>query len=174
MTEWRPIEGYMYPYRVSDTGVVQKQEKYGQWRTLKQYRSPVWDGHTTRLRKRDGTQYITSTARLVVTAFIRPLALGEVAIHIDSDPENDRPENLMIGKKGMRSPESIGNGKEVTVYDADENIIGTYRTVKDSAAAEGVCVNAIRRSARQHAICAKTGHRYSYKVCWDTRGDMKR
>ena len=103
MTEhWRPIIGYEGLYEVSDHGRVKSLERRshlygGRYRTYPEMiRTPVdiFGGYKAVKLTRDRRRIQRTVHTLVLTAFVGPRPDGLVACHNDSNPTNNRLENL--------------------------------------------------------------------------------
>lgn len=107
---WRPVPGYEGLYEVSDLGRVKSLERTcfnGLVNRLVRERilRPTQQACQTVGLCRDGLHETWTIAQLVLTAFVRPARLGEVAVHKDTDKWHHALSNLeWVDKQDTRHP----------------------------------------------------------------------
>lgn len=107
--EWRSVVGREGRYQVSNHGRVRSLDRVVrskatgrmrvQGRLLKRQSGPL--GHKHLGLSQDGVRRTEQVARLVLTAFDRPPADGEVARFRDGDAGNPRLGNVLWGPQGL-------------------------------------------------------------------------
>lgn len=105
--EWRPVEGYVGLYEVSNLGRVRSLPRFVRsrgggtasidGRILKP--SPVEGGYLQVRLARDGRQKAVNIHRLVLAAFCGPRPPGMETRHLNNDPADNRVENLRWGTR---------------------------------------------------------------------------
>lgn len=98
---WKPICGFEQLYEVSNLGNVKSLSKYVQNHSKMQYRperilrpSISNTGHLAVILCKEGKTYPRAVHRLVATAFIPNPENKPVVDHIDTNPANNRADNL--------------------------------------------------------------------------------
>ncbi len=101
--EWRPISGFD-GYEVSSLGRVRNWHRRGYKRSGQSAEpshllAPMRNrkGYLTVHLWANGGKFTRFVHRLVIDAFCGPGQEGEVCRHLDGNPQNNRPENLMWG-----------------------------------------------------------------------------
>lgn len=159
---WVNIEGYKFPYRVSDEGVAQKLHK-GEWISL---RPRIHGGHAdVTLRKRDGGRTTVSLARLVADAFMKDYKPGMCLIHKNGSKLDCSVYNLKLGT--FSDCGKIGGkatGKAVLKLDKDWNVVEIYRSAAEAAKKNFFDKSAISQQCRGKRVKAATdGYYYRYE-----------
>ncbi len=132
MARWKELEGYKYPYRVSDEGEVQKQLKNGKWVTLKPY--PYSGQYRVQLWLPDGSWKRVQVSKLVVDAFLGGTPPGMLRVHKNGMKRDNAVENITFkslsdAAKGNRP----GNSLPVAKVDRNGKIVAYYRSGSEAA-----------------------------------------
>lgn len=148
---WRPVKGLEDRYEVSNTGLVRSKP-----RILKSFPALKGGHHQINL----GVQRRTYVHRLVAEAFLAPDPERLWVNHKNSDPSDNRVENLEWCTPG----ENIAHGYRhngrvhpaaVAVVAVSENgeILETYRSLADAARAKKVTKGSIASAVRRGGRC---------------------
>lgn len=154
---WKEITGYMFRYRISDQGIVQKHNtKTKQWITL----VPVLKNHAAvRLRRKDGTYHEASLPALMDWMFRGGYAKknGLYQIHKNGSKLDCSLENLM-----PLHPKEVGK-----MFSGRGSRKPVIRTGKDG---ESVVYPSITEAARKNGITTSVLYAQLYKNRTDPRG----
>ena len=159
---WASIEGYKFPYRISDEGVAQKLHN-GEWVSL----SPrLHNGHTNvTLRTKDGGRTTVPLARLVADAFMGGYKPGMCIIHKNGSKLDCSVYNLKLGT--FSDCGKIGGKftcKTVLKLDEDWNVVEIYRSAAEAARKNFFEKSAISMHCRgKRAKAATDGYYYRYE-----------
>lgn len=123
MEQWRPVVGHERHYEVSNLGRVRslpRKVQHGrggglrtlQGRILKRYAVKKGHGYIAWhvSLSNEGRVKKHRVAHLVLAAFDRPRLAGEIARHIDGNPDNDRSENLKWGTPKQNGEDMVRHG----------------------------------------------------------------
>lgn len=131
--EWRTLDGYRYPVRVSDQGDVERQLPNGKWRKLTPYRDKQ---HSWRVRPYlpNGKRRSESVSKLVADCFLGGTPPGMCRVHKNGMQHDNAVENIVFrsfsgAAKSQRPPRS----KPVAKVDKDGNVVAVYKTQKEAA-----------------------------------------
>lgn len=105
METWLPIPGYEGLYEVSDLGNIRTVRLLMQTRSTKTGRPllQLWKG---------GKGKMFSPHKLVLLAFKGPPAEGQMGLHNDGDPWNNRVENLRWGTCKENYADAVKHGTQ--------------------------------------------------------------
>lgn len=106
--EWREIPGYDPDYQVSNTGLTRSFKSGWEWRLIRPF---VDDrGYTGISLFKDGSKVRAAVHRLAAIAFIPNPENKPFVNHLDSDPKNNRLENLewVTAKENMQHASLAG------------------------------------------------------------------
>lgn len=138
---WKLIEGYKYPYRISDQGEIQKWDGK-RWRTLKPYcynRQP-----RIHLWLPDGTWKRVLISKLVADAFLGGTPPGMCRAHRNGMVKDNAAENIVFKTRAeaavMRRP---GNSRPVLKVDRAGNVVAIYQSTAEAARANHISQAAI-------------------------------
>lgn len=119
---WRDVPGFEGAYQVSDAGHVRSVDRtiwrLNRWGVVAAIRlkgrllspfSRESGGHKIVALGKGNLQFVH---RLVLSAFVRPVAEGEEARHLDGDPANNRVENLAWGTRSENIQDRKRLGEE--------------------------------------------------------------
>lgn len=129
-TLWKSIDGYRYPYRVSDQGEVQKLLENGTWRTLKQWSNR--GAMTVDLRRTDGGTDRPFVSKLVADYFMGGTPPGMMRVHRNGLKADNSVQNIVFrprGKSGARP----GNCRPVMKIAPDGEVVAIYRSGSEAA-----------------------------------------
>lgn len=139
---WRKIEGFRFPYRVSDSGIIQKHDGKS-WVEI----HPLKHGRTAKVRFRtnDGGFVTRSVGRIVWEKFIGPVPQGMVVqvkngFRRDCAVENLRLTTVTEISHLRRNPQS----KTVLKMDKKGNVVAFYSSAADAARANYCSESAMR------------------------------
>ena len=127
---WKIIEGYAYPYRISDQGEVQKQLPGGEWKTIKPY--PYNDQWRVHLRRLDGTTARPSVSGLVADYFMGGTPPGMMRVHRNGLKADNAKENIVFRPRG-KSCSRPGNSRPVLKVDKSGQIVEIYQSTAEAA-----------------------------------------
>jgi transcriptional regulator with XRE-family HTH domain len=106
--EYRHVEGYE-SYRVGDDASVWS-SKSGEWKRLKP--TVRDDGYLmVSLCSGSGRPAQRLVHRLVAGAFLGPIPDGDMVLHRDDDPVNNKIQNLSFGRHKQNAIDAIRNGR---------------------------------------------------------------
>ena len=108
MTRLKQIQGYDH-YLVSDDGEVISL-RFNKRKVLKPHQHPK--GYLQVALWKDKKQKTFWVHKLVLESFDRPRAVGEVCLHLDDDPTNNRLDNLRWGTPKENTAQMIERGRE--------------------------------------------------------------
>lgn len=163
--EWKSIDGYLYPYRVNDQGVVQKREESGKWVTLTPKTN---EGGTARvrLRKKDNSPRDIYLARLVWLMFKGPIPPGKVVGIRNGLKMDCAIENLFLTTRKERGHTTrSGNCRPVMKIDRAGNVVAFYRSAAEAARANYVSETQMRHHClgRVKDVYSLDGYAYRYE-----------
>lgn len=148
--EWRPIEGYKFPYRISETARLQKFYK-GKWVEVD---TKFYGGSHDRLeacmRTADSKKRIVGINTLMANAFLGGCKPGYKVIHKNGMKTDCALENLAfasqkeIGKKYG----GIGRRKSVLKVDKNGNLLAVYHTAGEAAKRNFMSETQVRKHCR--------------------------
>lgn len=137
---WKTIEGYFYPYRVSDQGEVQKQRKDGTWKTIQPW---AYNGQDrVHMRRLDGTVARPSVSGLVADHFMGGTPPGMMRVHRNGMKSDNAVENIVFrprGKSGARP----GNCRPVLKVDKRGRVVDIYSSTAEAARKNHISQQAI-------------------------------
>lgn len=129
---WKLLDGYKYPYRVSDEGEVQKQLPNGSWKTLKPY--PYSGQYRVQLWLPNGTWKRVQVSKLVADSFMGGTPPGKFRIHKNGMKRDNAVENLEFMSRAKAAKRSRpGNSRPVLKVDRDGNVVAVYRSGSEAA-----------------------------------------
>lgn len=144
MAAWKLIEGYKYPYRVSDQGDVQRQFPNGKWRTLKPYenrkqmRVGMW--------LPDGTLKRVQVAKLVVDYHMGGTPPGKCRAHKNGMYTDNAVENIVfLTRREVGKSVRPGNSRPVMKVDRDGNVVDIYKSQSEAARKNYISQQAVSR-----------------------------
>lgn len=147
--EWVAIEGYKYPYRISETGRVQKFDK-GEWIDLAANLH-----HSTRrveinLRRADGTLHRPALTHLMAEAFMGGRRPGCYIIHKNGMKTDCAVENLMFSTKKETGKKygHLARRKAVLKVDNAGNLLDVYCCADEAAKKNFISASSVRRRCR--------------------------
>ena len=146
---WKEIEGYKYPYRVSDTGRIQSCYS-GKWVDL----SPSVHGKRKRLEitfvAQDGTKELVPVKYLVADAFMGGRRPGYNIIHKNGMKSDCAVENLAFANKHDTGKMygAIGRRKAVLKLDRSGNLLAVYHSAKEAAKKNFMYEGQVKRHCR--------------------------
>ena len=162
--EWKMIEGYLYPYRVNDQGVIQKQNPNGKWQTIKAY--PYRSSWKVRLRVPDGATKRVSVAKLVTDAFVGKLPDGMLRAHRNGMIQDNAIENIVLmTKTELATRNRPWNCRPVLQIDANDEVVAIYSSATEAAKANYISKAAMSRRCRgEHGRAYELyGYRFEYE-----------
>lgn len=150
--EWRPVRGLEDRYEVSNTGLVRRKPYI-----LKTHPSLSGGHHQVNL----GLRRRSYVHRLVAEAFLDEPEPQRIWInHKNGNPSDNRVENLEWCTPGENISHGYRmNGRvnynviKVGAYDADDNLVAEYPSVRAAAAAHNVTPGAVHSALRRKARC---------------------
>ena len=142
---WRLIEGYKFPYRISDEGVVEVYK--GKWLPIKPCIS--WNRAHVRMRTKNGKQTKIPMVRLMADAFMGGVKPGHGIRHKDRSKLGNALHNLeqvplnKCGEFGNQAPR-----KPIVKIDRDGNDVEIYKSVKEAATANFITHMTVTRRCK--------------------------
>lgn len=143
---WKLIEGYKYPYRISDEGQVEVYK--GKWISIKPTIS--WNRAHVRMRTKDGKQAKVPVVRLMANAFMGGIKPGHCVRHKDRSKLGNgfyNLEQVPLNKCGELGSQS--SRKPVIKIDRDGNEVELYKSVQEAAEANYISTMAVSRRCRR-------------------------
>lgn len=141
--EWRWIKGYEGLYEVSNLGNIRSWIKAGGGGTTMRS-SPRIRKHYIR---KDGYHYIGlidksyQVHRLVAEAFIPNPENKPQVDHIDTDPSNNRVDNLKWATQSENNLNPITRKRRSEVLKGNKNLIKVGRMIQESRGKKVICVD---------------------------------
>lgn len=146
---WKAIEGYKYPYRISDTAKVQKFYN-GKWVDV----ATSFHKSTRRvemyLRKVDGKLVIVPLTLLMANAFLGGRKPGYKIVHKNGMKTDCEVENLAFA-----TPEEIGKKyghlarrKPVLKLDKAGKLLAVYPSSREAAKDNFMCESQVKKHCR--------------------------
>lgn len=141
--QWRSVEGYKYPYRISVDGIVQKKLPDGNWQTVSARVVSMRRACVT-LRRKDGTRTQVPVVRLMANAFMGGWKPGMCCIH-----KNRYKLDCSLGNLKFVTQQECGRlscrnrRKPVAKVDRDGNVIEFYSSCAEAARKNHLSATAI-------------------------------
>lgn len=136
---WKQIDGYRFPYRISDLGEVQRQMPDGGWKPVKPWLTKGGGGSAgmylyVKLATIPKGHKRVPVVRLMEGRFIRPRKAGEIISHRNGMAGDCSRWNL-YHTCHQEINQKIGGGlrRSVEKIDADGNVLELYRSVQEAA-----------------------------------------
>lgn len=141
---WKLIEGYKYPYRVSDQGEVQRQAPNGEWRTRKAY--PYSGQWRVQLWLPDGSFKRVQVSKLVADAFMGGTPPGMLRVHRNGMKHDNAVENIVFMSRAKAAKQHRpGNSAPVLKVDKRGKVVAVYRSTSEAAKANHISQSAISK-----------------------------
>lgn len=129
---WKLLEGYKYPYRVSDEGEVQKRLPNGSWKTLKPY--PYSGQYRVHLWLPDGSWKRVQVSKLVVDNFMGGTPPGMLRVHKNGMKRDNAVENIeFVSRAKAAQRHRPGNSRTVLKVDRSGEVVAIYRSTVEAA-----------------------------------------
>jgi anti-sigma factor RsiW len=107
---WSPVIGYKGLYEVSEQGVVRSLPRATtSGRVLRTHR--IGAGYRSVMLSKDGKTKRHLVHRLVLAAFVRPPTEGEVGMHANDCPADNRLGNLSWGSMQKNQRDMVARGR---------------------------------------------------------------
>lgn len=137
-TAWKIIEGYYWPYRVHESGAVERLLASGRWRPVKPYMC-IKPGESCgklmiHMRLPDGRYKNVAVKNLVIDTFLGGRKPGDVYMHRNRMTSDCSVHNLFktteaeVGKRC-----GGGTKRSIEKIDRDGNVIDLYSSVTEAA-----------------------------------------
>ena len=133
------IEGYKFPYRIGENGVVESC-RTGRWVPL----AVTVGGHRSarvRLWGLDGKRKFVSVAKLMADAFMGGVPEGYGVFHKNRAKLDNELENLEL--RPLKSCGGVTSNKPVLKIDRRGNVVEIYRSAKEAAKKNHMCFSAM-------------------------------
>lgn len=141
---WKAIEGYYYPYRINEDGVVQSCGS-GTWRTIKPYMTQR-RVYSVQLKCADGKYRCVALTRLMADAFMGGYHDGFSVVHKDRCATNPALSNLQFIKRGTEAQwRYYIKRKPVVKLDRNGEVVAFYRSAGEAAKANYISENSVRQ-----------------------------
>lgn len=137
-TAWKIIEGYYWPYRVHESGAVERLWSNSKWRPVKSYvtKKPgkTCGILTVHMRLLDGRRTIVPVKNLVIDAFLGGRKPGDIYTHRNRMTSDCSVHNLVKTTK-VDVAKRTGGGMRKTVekIDRNGNVVDLYSSVTEAA-----------------------------------------
>ena len=108
MTIWKPVLGYENLYQVSDDGRINTRDRRGEWvpKALNTDRG----GYRRVTLSKGGKKRSRLVHHLVLEAFVGPRPEGYECRHLNGDPTDNRPKNLIWGTSSENKRDIVQHG----------------------------------------------------------------
>lgn len=141
---WREIEGYKYPYRLSEEGEMQRWDR-DHWRDVR-----VYIGGRRRVLVRlifaDGVRRPVPMSRLMANVWLGGQREGMCLVHKNGAKLDCGVGNLEWRTRSETARMSTGKGrKPVVKLNRQGEIVGIYPSIKDAAAANHISEAAVNK-----------------------------
>ena len=137
--KWRNIPGYRIPYRISDTGQVQRYDGTA-WVDLATRLGDHGKRVVVNLRSKDGAVQTIPVTRLMANAFMGGLKPGQAVIHRNKAIHDNALVNLkIVTQKQATDVSRRGARKPVVKYAKDGEIVAVYSSAVEAAKKEHYC-----------------------------------
>lgn len=123
------IEGYKFPYRISEAGIVES-FRTGRWVPV----AVNAQGHRSarvRLMGLDGKRITIAVAKLMANAFMGGVPNGYGVFHKNRAKLDNELENLEL--RPLKSCGGVTSNKPVLKIDRRGNVVEIYRSAKEAA-----------------------------------------
>ena len=160
---WVAIEGYKFPYRISDTGRVQSFAS-GKWVDMN---PSMYRKLTVTFRTTDNKSKTVPVKRLVVDAFMGGRKAGYRVIHKNGMKTDCAVENLAFVREEALGKMFGGVGKRKVVLKVDKNgdLLDVYSSSKEAAKKSFMSERQIERHCRGQV---QNPFKYmDYTFCYD-------
>ena len=130
--KWKLIDGYRWPYRVSDEGIVERQLDSGRWRRLQPY---IAKGRAkVSFQTKDKKQKHIPLARMVAVAFMGGIPPGKVVCLKNGMKMDCAVENIVFKSK-TEAPKMgrPGNSAPVAKVDRNGEVVAIYPSQSEAA-----------------------------------------
>lgn len=129
---YKSIEGYKYPYRVSDEGDVERQWPNGKWKKLKPY--PYNKRWLVELKLPEGGQKRVLVAKLVADAFLGGTPPGALRVHKNGMQQDNAVENIIfLTRSASAKRQRPGNSRPVAKLDEHGDVVELYASGREAA-----------------------------------------
>lgn len=159
---WKMIDGYRWPYRVSDYGDVQKFYA-GKWRTLKPY---LYGGWCYKLQLWADETHVkrVPVSQLVADAFLGGTPPGMRRVHKNGMMQDNSVYNIVFMTNAdaarRRRP---GNSRPVAKIDSDGNVVAFYKSQAEAARKNHISQAAINKRCLRLVDDPRRLDGYDYK-----------
>ena len=144
---WKQIDGFRWPYRVSDQGEVQKYFR-GKWRTVKAY---PYNGDQWRVQMwlPDGTWKRVLVSKLVADAFLGGTPPGMVRVHKNGAKQDNAVENIVfMTPQKAATTHRPGNSRPVLKVDRKGEVVAIYNSTAEAGRKNHISQAAIAKRCR--------------------------
>lgn len=136
--KWKPIEGYRYPYRISEDGDVQRLQENGKWMDLHPFLMKGGGGKAGRYLFVNMAVFPSghkkiAVVRLMEGRFIRPRRPGEIISYRNGMAQDCSAWNLYHTTHGAINKKIRYGRKPVEKIDKYGKPIEIYRSVQEAA-----------------------------------------
>lgn len=130
--EWRTLDGFRYPVRVSDRGKVQKQLPNGEWITRNPYHARgQW---RIDLYLANGKRKTFAVSKLVADAFLGGTPPGMCRVHKNRMKHDNAVENIIfLSHSDAAKWQRPARSQPVAKVDKDGNVVAVYKSQKEAA-----------------------------------------
>lgn len=161
--QWRPIDGYRWPYRINIDGTVQKFYG-GEWVTLTPYLTTT--RARVKMRTAENKRVDVPVVWLMADAFMGGRRPGMNIVHKDGCKLNNALWNLKMQTKSECGKRTSGNRRRAVMKVApDGTVVEIFKSGREAARNEYISQNAIYQRC-QHQIkdpYRLNGYTYEYE-----------
>lgn len=159
---YKNIEGYKYPYRVSDEGDVERQWSNGEWKKLKPHRyRRIW---RVELKLPEGGQKRVAISKLVVDAFMGGTPPGMIRVHKNGMGQDNAVENIIfLTRTQSAKRRRSGNSIPVMKIDRRGEVVEVYSSGSEAARKNHISQSAISARCRKLIKDARRLDGYDYR-----------
>ena len=160
---WKNIEGYDYPYRISEEGIVEGHGTGVGHPLAPQARNRV----CYVFLKKDGKYRQVPVTRLMANAFMGGRGPGEVILHRNSSWTNNALKNLKKAPRSELYKKLGGSGRKcVAKLDREGNVVTLYKSITEASKKEFCSMNSIKMRCQKiiKDEYSLTGYTYRYMV----------
>lgn len=141
---WKLIEGYRYPYRINDQGLVQKLQDSGKWKTIKpwSYRGQM----KVHFRRQDGGVDRRSVSGLVADYFLGGTPPGTCRVHRNGLKSDNGVQNIkFMTRAEAAARHRPANSRPVAKINREGKVVALYSSQSEAARKNHISQQAVSK-----------------------------